>query len=99
LACRVWYERNHYGVAPRDGLKNELGESLLYDKVFYVGENDFYIPKDEKGKYKDYSSLMGAFSDSLKTMNGLIPSHVVFNGSVGVLTDSTSVLKHRLLGC
>ena len=45
-------------VLPREGLKSEFGEPLQYDKVFYVGENDFYIPKDDKGQYKNYNTLM-----------------------------------------
>jgi len=77
-------------VLPREGLANEHGESLPYDKVFYVGENDFYIPRDDKGQFKNYNTLMEAFGDSLKTMNGLIPSHVVFNGKVGALTGDNA---------
>ena len=41
-------------VLPRDGLKNEKGEPLTYDKVFYIGENDFYVPRDEDGNFKTY---------------------------------------------
>src|SRR5690606_32188971 len=33
-------------ILPRDGLKNEKGEPLAYDTVFYIGENDFYVPRD-----------------------------------------------------
>ncbi len=78
-------------VLPREGLKNELGESLKYDKVFYVGENDFYIPKDAEGQYKNYNTLMESYGDSIATMNGLIPSHVVFNGKVGALTGDNAM--------
>lgn len=78
-------------VLPRDGLKNDLGEALSYDKVFYIGENDFYIPKDKNGNYKNYDTLMEAFGDSVETMNGLIPSHVVFNGKVGALTGENAL--------
>ncbi len=59
--------------------------------MYYVGENDFYIPRDESGGYKDYGSLMESFADSIKTMNGLIPSHVVFNGKVGALTGDSAM--------
>ena len=41
-------------VLPRDGLKDGNGKPLHYDKVFYIGEKDLYVPKDEKGKYKTY---------------------------------------------
>ena len=35
-------------VLPRDGLKDHEGKPVSYDRVYYIGENDFYIPKDEK---------------------------------------------------
>src|SRR5690554_6786654 len=44
-------------VLPRKGLKDEKGKKLRFDKVMYIGESDFYIPKDEKGNYKQYDSL------------------------------------------
>ena len=78
-------------VLPKEGIKNELGQSLEYDKIFYVGENDFYIPKDNNGQYKNYKTLMESYGDSISTMNGLIPSHVVFNGKVGALTDENAM--------
>jgi len=43
-------------VLPRDGLKDGDGKPLHYDKLFYIGENDLYVPKDEKGKYKTYET-------------------------------------------
>jgi len=36
-------------VLPRDGLKDDKGKPLHYDRVYYVGEQDFYVPRDEKG--------------------------------------------------
>jgi nitrite reductase (NO-forming) len=44
-------------VLPRDGLKDETGKPLHYDKAFYIGEQDFYVPRDEKGKFKRRRSL------------------------------------------
>ena len=38
-------------ILPRDGLKDHNQQPVRYDQVFYVGENDFYIPKDENGEY------------------------------------------------
>lgn len=82
-------------VLPRKGLSNEKGEPIKYDKVFYIGENDFYIPRDEKGKYKTYGSAGESYPDMVKVMNGLIPTHVVFNGRVGSLTGK-SALKAKV---
>lgn len=78
-------------VLPRDGLKDHEGKSVRYDKVFYIGENDLYIPRDKEGRFKKYDSLGESFSDTVDVMKGLIPSHVVFNGSVGSLTGDKAL--------
>lgn len=78
-------------VLPRDGLKDGNGNPLHYDRVYYVGESDFYIPRDKNGKFKSYASLGDAFADVDKTMRGLIPSHVVFNGRVGALMGKNAM--------
>ncbi len=78
-------------VLPRDGLKDTNGNPLRYDRIYYVGESDFYVPRDEKGKFKAYDSLGDAYADMEQTMRGLIPSHVVFNGKVGALTGKNAM--------
>lgn len=78
-------------VLPRDGLKDGHGKPLRYDRIYYVGENDFYIPRDEKGKFKSYDSLGDSYADSEAAMRTLIPTHVVFNGKVGALTGKNSM--------
>ncbi|PWW00582.1 dissimilatory nitrite reductase (NO-forming) copper type apoprotein [Hoeflea marina] len=78
-------------ILPRDGLKNEKGEPIRYDKVVYVGEQDYYIPRDEDGNYKEYDSPGDGYSDMLEVMNGLIPTHEVFNGAVGALTGDNAM--------
>lgn len=78
-------------VLPRDGLKDAAGKSLHYDKVFYVGESDLYIPRDEKGAYRAYESLGEAYADTVQVMRGLIPTHVVFGGKVGALTGDSAL--------
>jgi len=78
-------------VLPRDGLKDRNGKSLKYDKVFYVGEQDFYVPRDKDGKFKRYNSPMEGFNDMQEVMKGLIPSHIVFNGKVGALTGKNAL--------
>lgn len=78
-------------VLPRDGLKDRNGKSLKYDKVFYVGEQDFYVPRDKDGKFKRYNSPMEGFNDMQEVMKGLIPSHIVFNGNVGALTGKNAL--------
>lgn len=72
-------------VLPRDGLKDADGKPLHYDKAYTIGEFDLYIPKDEDGNYKEYETALESYGDTVETMRGLIPSHVVFNGKVGAL--------------
>ena len=87
-------------VLPRDGLKDRNGKELVYDKVYYVGEQDFYVPKDEKGEYKKYADHGEAYADVLEVMRTLTPSHIVFNGAVGALTGEhalTAKVGERVL--
>ncbi len=78
-------------VLPRDGLRSHKGEPLRYDRVFYIGENDFYIPRDAEGKFKQYDSHGDAYAETLEVMRGLIPTHVVFNGARGALTGDNAM--------
>jgi nitrite reductase (NO-forming) len=73
-------------VLPRDGLKDHEGKPVSYDRVYYIGENDFYVPRDVDGTFKRYADAGEGYSDMLEVMNKLIPTHVVFNGRVGALT-------------
>ena len=78
-------------VLPRDGLKDGTGKPLHYDKVFYIGENDLYVPKDENGKYKTYETLGESYADTTEVMRKLIPTHEVFEGRVGALTGKNAL--------
>ncbi len=78
-------------VLPRDGLKDKDGSLLSYDDVFYIGEQDFYIPKDENGDWKVYDGPGENFEDVLPLMRTLTPTHVVFNGKVGAITGENAL--------
>lgn len=78
-------------VLPREGLSDHNGNPVKYDRVYYIGENEFYIPKDENGDYIRYEDVGESYPDTLEVMNGLIPSHVVFNGAVGALTGENAM--------
>ena len=82
-------------VLPRDGLKDEKGRPVRYDTVYYIGENEFYIPRDANGKFKAFETLADSYADTLEAMRGLIPTHVVFNGRVGALTGD-GAMKARV---
>ena len=73
-------------VLPRDGLRDAEGSPVQYDKAYYIGEQDFYVPKDANGKYKEYSTPIAGLGDMVEVMKTLTPTHVVFNGAVGALT-------------
>jgi nitrite reductase (NO-forming) len=79
-------------VLPRDGLKDAAGKPLHYDRIYYLGEQDFYVPRDAKGKFKTYETHIDAFADTMDAMRKLIPTHVVFNGRVDALTGKNAML-------
>ncbi|MBI3139375.1 MAG: nitrite reductase, copper-containing [Sphingobacteriales bacterium] len=78
-------------VLPREGLKDENGNSVHYDKAYYIAEQDYYVPKDDKGLYKEYTRPAESFSDMLKVFQTLNPSHIVFNGVTGALTGKNAL--------
>lgn len=82
-------------VLPRDGLKDHLGQPVNYDRIYYIGESDFYIPKDAEGNYMRFADAGESYPDTLAAMNGLIPSHVVFNGRVGALTGDNALTANQ----
>jgi nitrite reductase (NO-forming) len=78
-------------VLPREGLKDGVGKPLKYDRVFYIGEQDFYVPRDTDGTFKSYESAGDGYADMLEVMKTLTPTHEVFNGAVGALTGEKAL--------
>ena len=78
-------------VLPRDGLKDGDGNPLTYDSIAYIGEQDYYLPKDEAGDFITYEAAGDDYGDSLDAMRTLTPTHVVFNGAVGALTGENAL--------
>lgn len=78
-------------VLPRDGLKDETGKSLHYDRVYYIGENDFYVPRDGNGQFRKITAIGDYFPQTLDVMRKLVPTHVVFEGKVGALTGKNAL--------
>ena len=78
-------------ILPRDGLKDEKGNLVTYDKGYYIGEQDWYVPQDEKGNFKRYDSPALALTDTIEVMRKLTPTHLTFNGKVGALTGENSL--------
>jgi len=78
-------------VLPRDGLKGKDGKPIHYDRIYYIGEQDYYLAKDDEDEYKKYETAGEDFADSMEVMATLTPSHIVFNGAVGALTGDNSL--------
>ena len=78
-------------VLPRDGLTGKDGKSIHCDRIYYVGEQDYYLAKDDDDEYKKYETVGEDFADSMEVMATLTPSHMVFNGAVGALTGDNSL--------
>lgn len=78
-------------VLPRNGLKDKDGNPLRYDSIAYIGEQDYYLPMDETGEYRQYEAAGDDYADSLEAMRTLIPTHSVFNGAVGALTGENAL--------
>lgn len=78
-------------VLPRDGLKDAQGKPYTYDKAFYIGEQDFYLPQDDKGNFIEYAVPAAGMADMLEVAKGLIPTHVVFNGAAGSITGDNAL--------
>lgn len=78
-------------VLPRDGLNDGKGNPLKYDLAYYIGEQDYYIPRDEQGRFKKYETAGEDLSESLDVMRTLTPTHVVFNGAAGALTGDAAL--------
>jgi nitrite reductase (NO-forming) len=81
-------------VLPRTGLSDETGKPLAYDRLYYVGENDFYVPRDEKGKFKSFKDPGDAYPDTVEVMRKLVPTHVTFGGKVGALTGKNAMVAN-----
>ncbi len=74
-------------VLPREGLRDGYGNPIRYDRAFYFGEQDYYVPKKPDGTWKRSKDFADQMDDMLKVMDGLVPTHVVFNGQTGALTS------------
>ena len=90
LALGAWHERRNPRY-PKDGIKDKNGNKLHYDKAYYIGEQDYYIPKDKDGKYKRYDNPSASFADDKEVMDKLIPTHIVFGESKGSLVGDNAM--------
>ena len=73
-------------VLPREGLRDGYGKPVRYDRAFYFGEQDYYVPKNPDGSWKRSKNFADQMAGMLEVMGKLVPTHVVFNGKTGALT-------------
>ena len=78
-------------VLPREGLRDKTGKLLHYDRIYYIGENDFYVPRGDDGKFQSFTEASDYFPKTLELMRKLVPTHVVFEGKVGALTGKNAL--------
>lgn len=77
-------------VLPREGLKDEAGNLVEYDKALYIVEQDYYLPKNEDGSYKNIATANESMNEMASAIKTLIPTHIVFNGRQNSLTGKNS---------
>lgn len=78
-------------VLPRGGLTDENGNSVKYDRAYYIVEQYFYLPKGPDGKVQEFATpqqSIQAIGDAIKT---LMPAYIVFNGRVGSLVGKNAM--------
>ncbi|WP_144393865.1 copper-containing nitrite reductase [Pleionea sediminis] len=78
-------------VLPKDGLRDGNNQRVTYDKAYYIGEQDFYVPQDAQGNFRRFTNLADALEPTFEVMRTLTPSHVVFNGRKGALLGANAL--------
>jgi len=78
-------------VLPRGGLKDENGNSVKYDKAYYIAEQYFYGAKGPDGKLEQYETVQKAVQAKGDAIKTLMPAYIVFNGRVGSLVGKNAM--------
>ncbi len=74
-------------VLPREGLRDGYGNPVRYDRAYYFGEQDYYVPLNEDGTSPRYANYTAQQTPMMQVMRGLVPTHIAFNGVYGALTE------------
>ncbi|MFZ1798559.1 MAG: copper-containing nitrite reductase, partial [Chitinophagaceae bacterium] len=78
-------------VLPREGLKDENGNPVKFDKAYYFAEQDYYLPKDKDGKIMNIATPQESIKDIQESMKTLQPTNIVFNGRVGSMIGKNAL--------
>jgi len=72
-------------VLPKDGLRDENGNQITFDRAYYIGQEDFYLPKDKDGKTINFPTVQQEVQAMGESIKSLKPTNIVFNGKKGAL--------------
>ena len=72
-------------VLPKDGLKDENGNPVTFDRAYYIAQEDFYLPKDKDGKTINFATVQQSIQGLGESIKTLKPTNIVFNGKQGAL--------------
>lgn len=72
-------------VLPRDGLKDNRGKRIVYDRMYVVSEQDVYVPTTVAENVAQHEAAIQPL------MRTLTPTYIVMNGSVGALTGPNAL--------
>ncbi len=78
-------------VLPREGLKDENGNPVTFDKAYYIAEQDYYLPKDKDGKIENIATPQQSIREMEESMKTLMPTNIVFNGHEGALLGKNAL--------
>jgi nitrite reductase (NO-forming) len=78
-------------VLPRDGLKDENGRLVKFDKAFYIVEQAFYLPKGKDSNIENISTVRESIQKTASSIRTLMPTNIVFNGREGSLTGKNAL--------
>jgi nitrite reductase (NO-forming) len=67
-------------VLPRNGLKDQRGKPITYDRMYVISEQDVYVPATVAANVAQYEA------DIQPLMKTLTPTYIVMNGAVDALT-------------
>jgi len=72
-------------VLPREGLKDENGNPITFDKAYYIVQQDYYLPKDKDGKILNFATPQESIQGIGESIKTLMPTNLPFNGHEGAL--------------
>jgi len=78
-------------VLPREGLKDENGNAVKFDKAYYIAEQDYYLPKDKDGKIENIATPQQSIREIEESIKTLMPTNIVFNGHEGALLGKNAL--------